>query len=787
MSGQPTAVGDYRIIELVGEGSFGKVWKARRTGSLQTVAVKLITKHGKNEKDIKNLRQEIDILRKLQHDNIIQMLDAFETKTDFCVVTEFAQGELFQILEDDQSLPENVVRNIARQLVKALHYLHLNRIIHRDMKPQNILISANGTVKLCDFGFARAMSHNTLVVTSIKGTPLYMAPELVQEQPYNHTVDLWSLGVILYELFIGQPPFYTNSIYTLIKQIVRDPVRYPSSMSSEFRSFLQGLLEKQPTRRLDWPQLLDHPFVRDSENDMLSERAASSQQPAAACEQKRPASNASRAQETPIATAHAQKAYGSARQQGTFLEAQNRVQKQPATLVPGVAGAAQQAQQLKSARPKWSTPQPSRPQVQQQLQHLAHAATELRPSEKHPVLYKNNVHVATPALPRVCTREDGMMPSADLFGAKVSDARECENGNMTAVAKPEDQGLATEITSQRMGAMQLHQQPSSSSDMPTKGKPHHARNNSIPQNSPFSSEGNLDFGPEATIAPDRVLQQIQPQPQVVVTNGSRALTRQHSRVLLLLKDAEQRAIKGREDTLSCWGDSQVLIALKEVMRPPAGQGKNLVHWGQQPELLQALRLSTIMMKWPPAQAPEQYRTMLEAIVTIAYASISLNEEAVVLALETLTSADTTGIEAEVVQLCCELISHRGSWAATSAGCTTLGQYVHMAVNHLCRSVSGYIAGGDGKHVNCASSSAVAVLKSVRDCKTAGKLCRCIQDAQRGGGAGMLVAKSCLNDRCRSHVSQCVLNLVVRLASLDFVSSCALWTCPGRMCLEDEGV
>jgi serine/threonine protein kinase len=97
-------------------------------------------------------------------------------------------GELFQILEDDQSLPEDVVRSIARQLVRALHYLHSHRIIHRDMKPQNILISANGAVKLCDFGFARAMSSSTLVVTSIKGTPLYMAPELVQEQPYNHTV-----------------------------------------------------------------------------------------------------------------------------------------------------------------------------------------------------------------------------------------------------------------------------------------------------------------------------------------------------------------------------------------------------------------------------------------------------------------------------------------------------------------------------------------------------------------------------------------------------------------------
>ena len=92
------------------------------------------------------------------------------------------------MLEDDKTLPEEEVRNIAKQLVRALHYLHSHRIIHRDMKPQNVLIGANGCVKLCDFGFARAMSCSTLVVTSIKGTPLYMAPELVQEQPYNHTV-----------------------------------------------------------------------------------------------------------------------------------------------------------------------------------------------------------------------------------------------------------------------------------------------------------------------------------------------------------------------------------------------------------------------------------------------------------------------------------------------------------------------------------------------------------------------------------------------------------------------
>ncbi|CAN6998126.1 unnamed protein product, partial [Brassica rapa subsp. trilocularis] len=151
-------VEDYH--ELIGEGSFGRVYKGRRKR-------KFIMKQGKSEKDIQSPRQEIKILRKLKLGNIIEMLDSFENEREFCVVTEFVQGELFEILEDDKRLPEEQVQAIAKQL-------------------------------LCDFGFARAMSTNTVVLRSIKGTPLYMAPELVREQPYNHTADLWSLGVILY-------------------------------------------------------------------------------------------------------------------------------------------------------------------------------------------------------------------------------------------------------------------------------------------------------------------------------------------------------------------------------------------------------------------------------------------------------------------------------------------------------------------------------------------------------------------------------------------------------------
>lgn len=135
------------------------------------------------------------------------------------------------------------------------------------MKPQNILIGSDGAIKLCDFGFARVMSCNTMVLTSIKGTPLYMAPELVQEQPYNHTADLWSLGVILYELVVGKPPFFTNNFFSLIQFIVKDPVKYPPYISPPMKSFLRGLLNKAPKQRLDWPKLLDHPFVRETKEE----------------------------------------------------------------------------------------------------------------------------------------------------------------------------------------------------------------------------------------------------------------------------------------------------------------------------------------------------------------------------------------------------------------------------------------------------------------------------------------------------------------------------------------
>nr|XP_046267496.1 serine/threonine-protein kinase 36 [Scatophagus argus] len=253
----------YHVLELVGEGSFGRVYKGRKRFTGQVVALKFMPKVGRSEKELRSLKREIEIMRGLQHPNIVQLYDSFETETEVVVVTEYAEGQLFQILEDDGSLPESQVREIACQLVSALYYLHSHRILHRDMKPQNILLGKSGVVQLCDFGFARAMSVSTLVLTSIKGTPLYMSPELVEEKPYDHTADLWSLGCILYELHTGAPPFYTNSIFHLVQLIVRDPVKWPDTMSDTCTSFLKGLLTKDPLKRLSWPDLLHHPFVAD--------------------------------------------------------------------------------------------------------------------------------------------------------------------------------------------------------------------------------------------------------------------------------------------------------------------------------------------------------------------------------------------------------------------------------------------------------------------------------------------------------------------------------------------
>ncbi|XP_026329266.1 serine/threonine-protein kinase fused [Hyposmocoma kahamanoa] len=251
----------YIVLSFIGEGSFGRVFKAKHKKTNEVVALKVIRKKGRSSKDLRNLRQECDIQRQLNHPNIIRMIDSFDTETELVVVTEYAEKELHSILAKEGCLNEEQVKKITWDLVSALYYLHSHRVLHRDLKPQNVLLDSTGCAKLCDFGLARIMTNATHILTSIKGTPLYMAPELIDEKPYDHQADLWSLGCIVYELMAGQPPFCTMSILQLVRMIRHKPVQWPSFISMEARSFLQGLLHKDPLKRMTWPEILEHPFV----------------------------------------------------------------------------------------------------------------------------------------------------------------------------------------------------------------------------------------------------------------------------------------------------------------------------------------------------------------------------------------------------------------------------------------------------------------------------------------------------------------------------------------------
>lgn len=253
----------YHVYECVGIGSFGKVYRGRRKYTGQFVAIKVIPKAGKSAADLLVLRREAAILRQLDHVNIILLLDYFETARELVLVTEYAHGELLQILQDDVSLPPDVVRSITRQLVSALRYLHEHRIAHRDLKPQNVLVGSGGVVKLCDFGFAAELGAGGSLLASLKGTPLYIAPEVFCGGEYDLRADLWSLGVLVYELAVGRPPFYAASLPELMRVVgtAAEPPFPAGAVPPDCEAFLRRLLVKDPAGRADWPELAGHAFL----------------------------------------------------------------------------------------------------------------------------------------------------------------------------------------------------------------------------------------------------------------------------------------------------------------------------------------------------------------------------------------------------------------------------------------------------------------------------------------------------------------------------------------------
>lgn len=155
---------------------------------------------------------------------------------------------------------------MAYQTLNVLNFLHSNRICHRDVKPQNVLVSG-GVCKLCDFGFARQLSDQTMALNSIKGSPIYLAPEIARGQTYGFSSDIWSLGVMLFELSTQHPPFIARDYIQLIKLLQNETLTVPYDNYQVFKrypvfaDFLQNCLQRNPDKRWTAAQLLEHPFV----------------------------------------------------------------------------------------------------------------------------------------------------------------------------------------------------------------------------------------------------------------------------------------------------------------------------------------------------------------------------------------------------------------------------------------------------------------------------------------------------------------------------------------------
>nr|XP_023698305.1 serine/threonine-protein kinase 10-like isoform X2 [Paramormyrops kingsleyae] len=259
----------WEIIGELGDGAFGKVYKAQNKETGTLAAAKVISTA--TDEELEDYMVEIEILASCDHHHIVKLLDAFYYDTKLWILIEFCAGGAVDavMLELERPLTEPQIRVVCRQTLEALIYLHENKVIHRDLKAGNILLSLEGDVKLADFGVSAKNTKTLQRRDSFIGTPYWMAPEVVmcetsKDRPYDYKADIWSLGVTLIELAQIEPPNHEmNPMRVLLKIAKSEPptLMHPSHWSPEFSDFLRKALDKNVDNRWNSIQLLQHPFA----------------------------------------------------------------------------------------------------------------------------------------------------------------------------------------------------------------------------------------------------------------------------------------------------------------------------------------------------------------------------------------------------------------------------------------------------------------------------------------------------------------------------------------------
>ncbi|XP_062842519.1 NUAK family SNF1-like kinase 2 [Trichomycterus rosablanca] len=247
----------YDFLQTLGKGTYGKVKKAVDPSG-KPVAIKSIKKENiKDEQDLIHIRREIEIMSSLNHPYIITIYEVFENKDKIVIVMEYAsKGDLFDYISERQ-ISEREARHVFRQIVSAVHYCHQNGIVHRDLKLENILLDANGDVKIADFGLSNLYRRDEYLRTFC-GSPLYASPEIVNGRPYRGPeVDSWSLGVLLYALVHGAMPFDGHNYKSLVRQISTGDYRKPAK-GSDASGLIRWMLMVNPERRATLEEIACH-------------------------------------------------------------------------------------------------------------------------------------------------------------------------------------------------------------------------------------------------------------------------------------------------------------------------------------------------------------------------------------------------------------------------------------------------------------------------------------------------------------------------------------------------
>jgi len=261
-SAKKWCLNDFEIGKPLGKGKFGNVYLAREKRSKYIVALKVIFKHQVQKAGCEHqLRREIEIQSHLRHPNILRLYGYFYDDSRVYMILEYAsKGELYNALKAVGKFDDVQAATYIYQLADALSYCHSKKVIHRDIKPENLLLGVYGELKIADFGWSvHAPSSRR---TTICGTLDYLPPEMIEDKPHDEKVDLWSLGVLCYELLVGKPPFETPTHDATYQKILKCEYRFPPNLLPEACDLISKLLRKLPHERLSLEQVMVHYWIQ---------------------------------------------------------------------------------------------------------------------------------------------------------------------------------------------------------------------------------------------------------------------------------------------------------------------------------------------------------------------------------------------------------------------------------------------------------------------------------------------------------------------------------------------